>query len=191
MSDAKHERIKQALEDLLEPDDEITYLIRRDDAGAIVVATAEQGVPSDLRESHPELYGQMVAASEQIGDAGSCLLTIILLVIGGVICAALDQGWLLGLTDSEVVRGLLQAFASWWGNALVFLVMFGLSMPVDTMLKRRAYRRHRDRILYTADAAHIRPHALLAHIEGDGSVEALASWLKKDANLEYHDTGLT
>jgi len=182
--------IRKGVQDLLDEDE--VFLIQREGSGAVTVRQMDEegvaGLISPLRGTHPELYGQITSASEQIGSASSCLLMLVFLGLAAGICGALGTGLFLDHIPEGMARSAVSALASWWGYALVVIATMMIWSKLDDYLEWRSYKKHRDRILYAADSASIRPEPLMAFLQGDQAAEKLLAYLKKDRNLEYYDT---
>src|SRR5437867_12759215 len=84
--DERIDNIARVVKDYLREGDAFLIQCQEDD---ILVEEAPQ---ADFQKQHPRLYGRLLSLNDQL-ETG-CALTILLFVLGGVLCFALHVGWL-------------------------------------------------------------------------------------------------
>jgi hypothetical protein len=142
--------------------------------GSVIEVSATSGA---MRVEHPQLYGRLLAASEDISNAGTSLLPIVGIGAMGV-CLAIQLEWFEAFgIDAEKVR-------SFWFYGAVMLAGFFVFAYLVTVLERRAFRRHRGSLAKAAREAGYDRFVLLSEIEGDASLKNVAEAIKTERNFE-------
>ncbi|WP_146520606.1 hypothetical protein [Stieleria varia] len=127
-----------------------------------------------LRDEFPELYGQMLVANEQISNAGTLSIWI-LLFANVLICVGIHKAWVAAPLGIPVAN--LQSWGVYLLITIFFIIVFSM---YTTYAEKAAYRRMRDSI-----EAELRKQRqtfpwLLAQIHGDESLKSLAEQLRGD-----------
>ena len=162
--------IADRLDGMLEDGEAITA---RHNGGEIEVS-ATSGA---LRVEHPQLYGRLLAASEDVSNVGTSMLPVVGIVAMGV-CLAIQLEWFEAFgIDAEKVR-------SFWFYGAVLLAGFFVFGYLVTVLEAQAYRRHRGSLAKAAQEAGYDRFVLLAQIEGDPSLNDVTEAIKKDRKFE-------
>ena len=154
-----------------------SLLVRRGETG-IEVRLSEE---SSIQRSYPEVYGQLLSASEQISQAGTSLIWIIGLISLGV-CAAVYREWFQNFGPIPVEK-----LHSFWTYLLILGVGFTISMYLTELQEARVYQRWKRTLVEALERIGMGRYHLLAQLEGHVEVKAVANMIKRDQRFELVD----
>jgi hypothetical protein len=149
--------------------------IVRWEAGDLAVETLAAYSP--LRNSHPELYGQLLSASQRIADAprNSLLVATVLWFVACLVVGASLVDRLFGVAINN-----FQHVGLYLGLGLLCFVVV---LRYNAYRERAAYQALRDDVERVMVRANLEPETVLAWIESDASVASVAKQLKGDQQL--------
>jgi hypothetical protein len=154
-----------------------TIIVRKGEAGIEVRSSDE----TPLRRTHPELYGQLLAANEQVVNAGVTYIWVLGLISLGV-CVAIHRGWFTKIGSLPIEK-----FQSFWTYPLVFVAGFIISMYLTEFAEARVYHRWKRSIVEALEKAGMGHYHLLQQIEGHVEVKAIGDLVKRDQEFRRVD----
>lgn len=154
-----------------------TIVVRKGESG-IEVRSSEE---TPLRRTHPEMYGQLLSANEQIVHAGISYIWILGLISLGV-CLAVHREWFKALGTIPVEK--LQSF---WTYLLVVIGGYVISMYLTEFAEARVYHRWKRTIVEALEKAGMGHYHLLQELEGHVEVKAISDMIKRDQEFRRVD----
>lgn len=154
-----------------------SIVARRGESG-VEVRLAEE---SSIQRSHPEMYGQLLSANEQISQAGTTIIWVVGLISLGV-CAAIYREWFASIGPIPVEK-----LHSFWTYILVLGIGFTIAMYLTELAEARVYQRWKRTIVEALERAGMGRYHLLAQLEGHVEVKAVANMIKRDQRFELVD----
>jgi uncharacterized membrane protein (DUF485 family) len=166
--DERLDNIARVVKDYLREGDAFLIQCQEDD---IIVEEAPQ---SRFQKEHPRLYGRLLSLEDQL-ETG-CGITIVLFVLGGIVCLALHAGWL----DDVLTPNVTQHLATWWVYVAMFVVLFFVSDWLYTRVARRVYRRGREELLMMMREEGLDRDTVVTLLKGSPEFDKIAKQLKLD-----------
>lgn len=154
-----------------------SLLVRKGEAGIEVHVSDE----SPLKETHPELYGQLLSANEQVSQAGMSYFWI-LGCLALTACIAIHREWFDKIGTLSVDK--LQSF---WTYVLVVGAGFVMSIYLTEFAEARVYHRWKRTITEGLEKAGMGRYPLLALLEGHVEVKSIGDLIKRDQHFERLD----
>ncbi|HBP19624.1 MAG TPA: hypothetical protein DEA08_17770 [Planctomycetes bacterium] len=183
-ADERSNKILSAIEPILEPGE--SYVVSADDAGKVSVSLPgeDDSVRSILSTTHPRLYGYLLAANERISSSSGCALVLVYLAASGLISFGLHSRALHGLFPGDAGgQKLLESLRSGWVYAVLTIVILVVWGKHEAWLEERAYSRERNELSDHLNRERLDAYEVLAHMEGDDSIDTLGKHMKLDQRL--------
>ncbi len=152
-------------------------LIRRGEDGVEVLHAEE----TPIRKAHPDLYGKLVAANEQIASAGTSILWILGL-IGLGLCVSIHREWIDHVGPLTVAKA-----QSFWTYLMIMVGSFIVSMYVTELFEARVYENWKKTLVDGMQAAGLERFLLLSQAEGHVELASVARKIKRDTRFEMLD----
>ena len=144
----------------------------------IVVEEAPQ---TRLQKEHSRLYGRLLSLEEQL-DTG-CMLTMVLMGLGGLFCLGLHAGWWNNWLDPNVTVHI----KVWWFYLVLFAAIFFFGDWINGRMAKRSYRQGRDELLALLREEGFDRDAMVPIIKDMPEFEKIAGQLKLDRGPFHHE----
>jgi hypothetical protein len=176
MADVKKERAKEIadrLKDVVR--DGESFLVTSEDGEVSVKESVSGGRVSPLRDSHPDLYGRLLAVSDGVSRAGGLLRRLVWLATAGL-CVALVAG----LLDDTFLGGAAEEGLHWVSVGVFLLAAAIVNGTLAGIFRGLFWAQARTAAHRDIGDAGFSGFAVLAMIEGDGAVAPAGARLKRD-----------
>ena len=154
-----------------------TFVVRKGESGIEVRASDE----TPLRRTHPEMYGQLLSANEQIVHAGVSYIWIFG-IFSLALCVAIHREWFKTFGSIPVEK-----LQSVWTYLLVVVAGYVISMYLTEFAEARVYQRWKRTIVEALEKAGMGHYHLLQQIEGHVEVKAISDLIKRDQEFRRVD----
>lgn len=131
-----------------------------------------------LAGTHEELYGCLFGVDKSLAN-GSALVVGLFLLSGAAAVLGLCLGWF----DGPAGRNLDFLRNAWICGLLLFAMLY-LGLLINTLRRRRVYRRRRGELLDAVRTSGLSYHAVVSRIKGDPELARVASRLSADAAFQ-------
>lgn len=131
----------------------------------------------ELKQNHPELYGRLLIANEQISESGVTLFFVgVMLWVGS--CVAIHQAWLDGIAGIPLAK--LQSLWVYIGFAIL---LGGAVLLFNQFRQPMIYRRHKQLIETEVGRIDRSLPWLVTQINDEPQLSSIAEQLRNDATL--------
>jgi hypothetical protein len=130
-----------------------------------------------LRESHEELYGNLLEVNSALDNCGTVWGWVFIILALGL-CLTVYMGWY------KQVPGLEQVEFHWSAYVVILVGGFLLLGILAIAVEHRCYRHWRPNLIEAIRSAKITRHRLLTQVEGDKAVALVAKHLKADTAMD-------
>ncbi len=152
-----------------------SFLVTAEDGEVSVTESVKGGRVSALRDSHPDLYGRLLAVSDGVSRAGALLRRLVWLAAAGL-CVAL----MAGLLDDTILGGAAEEGLHWVSVGVFLLAAALVNGLLAAVFRGLFWAQSRMAVHRSVGDAGFSGFTVLAMIEGDGAVASAGARLKRD-----------